>query len=149
HEIDFMFADAGGIPEILAGGQAGARSGQQVSAQANIAVGRVRSQALIVEDALEVLATRMFHLLQRRDPSMYRDARGKPFLLSQLPPETSVKVSAHSASPVYAEGLMEKATALLKAGAIDLETYVELMDPPGMESLKQKARILQENKAQM
>lgn len=150
HEIDAMFADQGGIPEILQGASAaGARSGQQVSAQANIAVGRIRAQALIVEDALETLATRMFHLMQRRDPTLYRGDNGKPFLLSQLPGDATIKVSAHSSSPVYAERIEEKAAALLKAGAIDLVSFVELLDPPGMEALRDKAKILQENKAKM
>jgi hypothetical protein len=150
HEIDAMYADAGGIPEILQGASAaGARSGQQVSAQANIAVGRIRGQALVVEDALELLATRMFHLMQRRDPTLYRGDTGKPFLLSQLPADCTVKVSAHSSSPVYAERIEEKAAMLLKAGAIDLVTFVELMDPPGMEALRDKAKGLQEQKAKM
>lgn len=148
HEIDTMFNDAGGVPPVLQGqGEAGVRAGNQLGTMAGIGVGRLREQAAFVEDALETLATRMFHLLQRRDETAYPLQDGKTFLLAQLPAETTVKVSAHSASPVFAEQLMAKAQLLLKAGAIDLPTFVDLVDPPNRELLMEQARKLQEAQA--
>jgi hypothetical protein len=89
----------------------------------------------------------MFHLLQRRDETAYPKADGKTFLLAQLPSETTIKVSAHSASPVFADQLMAKAQLLLKAGAIDLPTFVDMVDPPNRELLIENARKLQEAQA--
>lgn len=147
--IDAMFADQAGIPEILAGAQgAQQRSGDQVSAMANIAVGRIRKQALYIEDDLEVLATRMFHVLQRNDAVKYQPEGGEPFLLADLPAATTIKVSAHSASPVYADQVQQKAAMLLKAGAIDLPTFVDLMDPPHRDVLREKAKDLQKAQAE-
>lgn len=146
--IDSMFADQAGIPEILAGAQGQQqRSGDQISALANIAVGRIRKQALVIEDALEILATRMFQVLQRNDPTKYQTEGRPKFLLADLPAATTIKVSAHSASPVYADQVQQKAMMLLKAGAIDLPTFVDMMDPPHREVLRDKAKELQKAQA--
>lgn len=150
-EIDQMFDEVMGVPEILQASQQGQmRSAGQVSAMANIAVGRVRQKALVIEDALELIATRIFHLMQRNDATEYPlEGTDDVFLLSQIPPAVVIQVDAHSASPVYAEDTMAKAQALLAAKAIDLPTYVEMVNPPRMEDLRQKAKVLQDNQAKM
>ena len=43
--------------------------------------------------------------------------------------------------------LQQKAQLLLKAGAIDLPTFVELVNPPMVEALRTKSKKLAENKA--
>jgi hypothetical protein len=149
-QIDGMFADASGMQGILEGKeQAGVRAGNQLGTMAGIAAGgRIRDQALIVEDALEVLATRMFHLVQRTDDTAYPLPDGKHFLLAQLPQPVTMRVSAHSASPVYAEQVLAKAQLLRQANAIDLPTFVDLVDPPHRQDLVEKARKLEENQAE-
>lgn len=144
-EIDSMFSAQSGLPEILQGqNQAGVRAGNQLGTLASIAAGgRIRDQALIVEDALEVLATRMFHLVQRTDETAYPLPNGKHFLLAQLPQPVTVRVSAHSASPVYAEQTLAKAQLLRREKAIDLPTFVDLVDPPHRADLIEKARELE------
>lgn len=150
HEIDSMFSDEAGLPDILQGdNQQGVRAGNQVGALATIAGGRVRKRALIVEDALEAVATRQFHLMQRHDDTTYGLPDGRQFLLSQLPPQTIVKVSAHSASPIYQDQTKQDAMMLQQAGAIDLPTFVELVNPPMMELLRDKAKLLAQGQAQM
>ncbi len=149
-QIDQMFADAAGMPEILQGQNSqGVRAGNQLGTLAGIAAGgRIRDQALIVEDALEVLATRMFHLQQRRDSIAYPLPDGKSFLLAQLPQPVAVRVSAHSASPVYAEQTLAKAQLLRREKAIDLPTFVDLIDPPHRGDLVEKARELEQQQAE-
>src|SRR6266446_801035 len=147
-EIDNMFNEMAGVPEILQGAaQQNVRAGGQVTAMANIAVGRLRAKSLIVEDVLEILATRMFHLMQRNDPTEYTKEDGEAFYLSQIPPDVVVSVSAHSASPVYQEDMINNAQLLLKAGAIDMPTFVELVNPPMVEALRTKSKKLAEAKA--
>src|SRR5262245_923629 len=149
-EIDGMFNDSAGITASMQGeNEQGIRAGEQFSRVATVGSSRVRRSALITEDALEVLATKMFRLKQRRDDTEYEIPGGKRFLLGQLGPTAKMKVSAHTSSPIYAEMLQQKADRLLKAGAIDLVDYVELIDPPMKEALKQKARKLMEQKAEM
>jgi len=149
--IDDDFADISGIPSVLgAANQEGIRSGQQLGALAGIATGgKLRKRALRIEDGLQTAATKFLHLLMRRDSTPYALPSGKSFLLSQLPPGIKMLVSAHSASPVFAEQLLGKADRLLQAGAIDLPTYVELVNPPRMEALREKAVGLAEGKAKM
>src|SRR5262249_12324824 len=148
HEIDRMFDESSGIPEILQGANVqGVRAGSQASTLAGIGAGRIRKRALVVEDALEILATRKFHLMQRTDPTPYDSPKGR-FLLSQLPPDVQIKVSAHTSSPVYQDQVERTAQILLKAGAITLPTLVELLDPPGAEALKVDAERLQQAQAE-
>jgi hypothetical protein len=149
-QIDGMFADSAGMQGVLEGKeQAGVRAGNQLGTMAGIAAGgRIRDQALLIEDALEVLATRMFHLLQRRDQTAYPLPDGKAFLLAQLPQPVSVRVSAHSASPVYAEQTLAKAQLLKQANAIGLVDFIDLIDPPHRADLMEKGAILEEQQAQ-
>ena len=150
-QIDQMFSDAAGMPEILQGQNAeGVRAGNQLGTLAGIAAGgRIRDQALIVEDALEIVTTRQFHLLQRMDPTAYPLPDPKQtFLLAKLPQPVTVRVSAHSASPVYAEQTLAKAQLLKQANAISLPDFVDLIDPPHRGDLVEKARILEQQQAE-
>lgn len=151
-QLDMMFSESGGMDPILTGvNPPGARAGQQIGALATLAAGgRIRKKALYVEDALKTAATKYFHALQRIDATEYplRSGKGK-FLLSQIPPSVKMLVAAHSASPVFAEQLAEKATAMLAAKAIGLADYVEMMNPPQVEILKAKARIREEQQAEI
>lgn len=149
HEIDRMFAEAGQLTETLQGSNPqGVRAGSQVSELAGIGIGPIRAQALIIEDALEQAATKMWLIKVRMDDTNYPLPNGDTFLLADLPPGTTVKVDAHSASPVYAEQVKQDAVVLYKAGAIDAVTLIELMNPPMMETLRDKARVLQDQKAE-
>lgn len=148
--LDAMFDESAQLPPILKGqNEQGVRAGSQLADLASIASGAVRNKALIVEDALEVLATRIFHLMQRDDPTAYETDDGQPFMLAQLPHGTTVKVSAHSSSPIYAVDLSDKADRLLKAGAIDLADYVEMLNPPRVDELREKAKVLMKAKAEL
>ena len=149
HELDKMFDEAGNLTETNQGENvSGVRAGNQVGKLSRLGGAPIRSQALLIEDALEVLGSRMFHLMQRRDDHPYPVPNtDKTFLLSQLPFDVGVKVSAHSSSPIYADVVAQKAHLLLKAGAIELPTFVELIDPPMKEALVEKAYRLQEAKA--
>ena len=145
--FDQMFNEEGGIPQDLGTGQDEIRVQGQLTGTSR-KMGRIRKKALIVEDSLEVLATRMFHVLQRNDKTEYQTDDGDTFFLSELPSTTVVKVSAHSASPVYAEQTMEKALVAYKAGAIDDVTLIELLDLPMKEMLVEKAKVIMKNKAE-
>lgn len=143
-----MFNEEGGIPEDLGTAQEDIRVQGQIVGTAR-KMGRIRKKALVVEDGLEVLATRMFHVQQRLDKTRYTSEDGTAFYLADLPADAVVKVSAHSASPVYAEQAIEKALVLFKAGAIDDASLIEILDPPFMELLKAKSAALMQGKAEM
>jgi hypothetical protein len=146
--FDRMFNEEGGIPQDLGTAQEDIRVQGQIVGTAR-KMGRIRKKALTIEDALESLATRMFHVQQRNDPTRYETSEGTRFVLASLPAEAVVKVTAHSASPVYAELAMEKALVLYKAGAIDDAALIEILDPPFMELLREKSYTIMQRKAEM
>jgi len=127
----------------------GVRSTGQFSQVASIGAGRIRRMALVVEDCIGQIATKGFKMLQRHETAPYTLRDGKTFLLSQLPSGITIRVNAHSAAPIFAEQTTNKALLLQKMGALGPEDAVELIDPPNRDELKQKARVISENKAQI
>lgn len=148
--IDRAFDDQSGIPPVAQGEQpGGVRANNQLVSLAGIGAGRIRHMALQLEATLSRIATLGFRIVQRSDAQTYTATDGTRFLLAQLPPGTSLKVSSHSASPIFAEQTQAKAVELLKAGAIGPDWFTELLDPPHREEIKDEARKLSAQKAQM
>jgi hypothetical protein len=109
---------------------------------------------LLVEDAVEDEATLMVKLRAREDKRKYlsdkdKDGKRKEFLLAQVSPDFRVKVSAHSSSPIFAEENRQIATELFKAGAIDKQTLVEMLDPPMIDTVLARLPKLEEAQAEM
>jgi hypothetical protein len=148
-QIDQMFDDQSGIPPTLQGQQMpGVRSNDQLISLAGIGAGRIRHMALQLESVLSDMATLGFRILQHSDDQTYESTRGERFILAQLPAGLSLQVSAHSASPIFSEQTQMKALELFKAGAIDGEWLIELMDPPHREEMKETSRRLAEGRAE-
>jgi len=148
-QIDQMFDDQSGIPPTLQGQQMpGVRSNDQLISLAGIGAGRIRHMALQLESVLSAMATLGFRILQHSDDQTYESTRGERFILAQLPAGLSLQVSAHSASPIFSEQTQMKALELFKAGAIDGEWLIELMDPPHREEMKETSRRLAEGRAE-
>ena len=53
---------------------------------------------------------------------------------------SSVKVDAHSNSPVFSENMTDMAELLFKAKAIDRETFIEMLPVPMKDLLKQRLK---------
>ena len=144
-EIDQMFADRGGLPILLQGqGDPGIRAGNQMGVLATLASARIRKKAMRVEYATSQIATLMLVILRELEEEPLTMPGGKSFLLSQVPRDLVALVAAHSASPLYAAAIKQDALEMLKVGAIDKPTYVELKDPPMVDVLRAKARRLEE-----
>lgn len=144
NELDRMFANAAGLPLLLSQGdqQPGVRSGGQVGVLATIGSARIRKRAMLVETFTSSIATAVLRLHRRMSTDMLTvpEAEGRKFLLSEIPAELVALVSAHSSSPLYAEVVQGKADRLLEKGAIGLDDYVMLTEPPLWEILRAKAR---------
>ena len=93
-----------------------------------------------VEDALEKVATMYLKLMQIYDPTHYTDTEGKPFIADQFTRDFVVKVDAHSNSPIFTEDLKNLAFNLFKAGAIDQEALLDMLEPPMKQLLKDKLK---------
>jgi len=141
NEIDAMFAEASGISSVLSGrGESGVRSQSHASQLARLGSSRAKKRALIVEDALEKMATLYLKVMQQDDTTAYRDNYGIDFIPQQFTKDFVVKVDAHSNSPIFMEDLRSLAFNLFKAQAIDKESLLDLLEPPMKQLLKDKLK---------
>jgi hypothetical protein len=148
HEIDGMFEEASGITNVLSGkGEAGVRSTGHASQLARLGSSRAKKRALIVEDSLEKVATLYLKAMQVYDPTKFVDVEGQPFIPEQFTKDYVVKVDAHSNSPIFTEDTKQLAFNLFKAGAIDKESLLDLLEPPMKQLLKDKLKKIEEKGA--
>jgi hypothetical protein len=158
--IDEKFDRLGGLPMgANPVTDANVRSAGQMTAGASLSSPRTNRRAMRVEDALEDVMTPAYRLHRRvsRDPLRIPLTEpdpdtGKPyrqFYLTQIPGELNIRVSAHSASPLYRTQAREDAVVLRREQVVDDETFVELFGPMLHEMVRAKARRLAAGKAKM
>jgi hypothetical protein len=146
-EIDMMFEEASGIGNVLQGkGESGVRSAGHASQLARLGSSRAKKRALIVEDAIEKIATLYLKLMQVYDNSHYLDSEGIPFIADQFTKNFTVKVDAHSNSPIFTEDLRDLAFSLFKAQAIDKESLLDLLEPPMKQQLKDRLKVMEKQR---
>lgn len=144
HEIDAMFSERSGLQNIMMGkGESGVRSGRQTSELARLGSARIKKRALVVEDALEKIATLYLKVMQKHDTNDLKDAKGNPFIPSQFTSDYVVKVDSHSNSPLFSEDHKQLAAELLEAHAIDRESFIEMIDPPMKDLLLRKLKLME------
>ena len=149
HEVDAMFAEASGISSVLSGrGEQGVRSAGHASQLARLGASRAKKRALIVEDSLEKVATLYMKLLQVYDNTRLTDEDGNKFIAEQFTKNYVVKVDAHSNSPIFTEDMRQLAFNLHKAGAIDKESLIDLLEPPMKQLLKERLKKAEAKQAQ-
>jgi len=149
HEIDAMFAEVSGISNVLSGrGESGVRSQGHASQLARLGSSRAKKRALVVEDALEKVATLYLKLMQSYDDTHFKDIEERPFIAEQFTKDFVVKVDAHSNSPIFTEDLRQLAFNLFKAQAIDKESLLDLLEPPMKQLLKDKLKMNEAKQAE-
>ena len=141
HEISAMFEEVSGIGNVLQGkGESGVRSAGHASQLARLGSSRAKKRALIVEDSLEKVASLYLKLMQAYDPTHFKDSEGVPFIAEQFTNDYVVKVDAHSNSPIFTEDTKQLAFNLYKAGAIDKEALLDMVEAPGKQLLIEKLK---------
>jgi hypothetical protein len=144
HEIDAAFSEHSGLPNTVQGkGEVGVRSGKQASELARLGSARIKKRSLVIEDALERMATLFLKLLRKYDATIYNDAQGNPFSADQFTSDFMVKVDAHSNSPIFVEDKKELAFAMLNAHMVTRERAIDMIDPPDKEILKREVREIE------
>ena len=150
HEVDAMFAEASGISSVLSGrGEQGVRSAGHASQLARLGSSRAKKRAIIVEDAIEKVATLYLKMMRVYDDTHFKDVDGVPFIAAQFTEDFVVKVDAHSNSPIFTEDLRQLAFNLFKAQAIDREGLIDLLEPPMKQLLKEKLKANEQKQAEM
>ena len=148
HEVDEMFAEASGISNVLSGkGESGVRSQGHASQLARLGSARIKKRALVIEDSLEKVATLYLKLMQVYDDTHFQDTNGKKFIAEQFSKDFTVKVDAHSNSPIFTEDLKQLAFNLFKTGSIDKESLLDLVEPPMKQLLIEKLQKREKEQA--
>ncbi len=138
------------IPKSMAGQtEAGVRSGEQAVMQALMGAGPTLDRAMAVERWLETIATARAKLRRVVSPRPLVRDNGERFLLMHLPDDFTMKVWAHSSSPIYTEHLIQKAFAVHKAGALSSEDLIILSGLPNTDALRRKSKQLEQGQAEM
>ena len=141
HEIDSSFAERSGLQNILMGkGEAGVRSGRQTTELARLSSARIKKRALVIEDALEKMATLYLKCMQKYDAREFRDDKDNPFIAEQFTHNFVVKVDAHSNSPLFVEDAKSEAAEMLQLGIITKERYIDMVNPPEKEIMRRELK---------
>lgn len=144
-EIDQMFEEASGIVNVLQGrGESGVRSAGHASQLARLGSSRAKKRALIIEDALEKMATLYLKAMQTYSDRIYTDDQGDKFIANQFTKDFVVKVDAHSNSPIFTEDLRSLAFQLADRGAITKERLIDILEPPMKQLLKEDLRKMEQ-----
>lgn len=135
--IDEMFSELSGLQNLLMGkGESGVRSGRQTSELARLGSSRIKKRSMVIEDSLESLATKYFKTMRRYSDEKYQTTPAKegeppePFILAQLSDEATIRVDAHSSSPLFVEDQKSDAAFMLENKVIDRASYLEIVSPP-------------------
>ena len=143
------FADALALHNVLQGkGEPGVRGRGHAQELARISSARIKEKALSVEDSLEKAATLQLRIMADYDDTLLPDDNKTTFVLAQLTKDCTVKVDAHSNSPLFADDTREQANELFDKEIIDGKSYIDMTKPPSPEVLKQRYEELQKKKQQ-
>ena len=139
---------AGFQPIMMGQGEPGVRAGSHAQTLLRTGSPRMRDRALLIERQGAAHGDFCFKMLQNKDADVYVSKLKEKFLLKQLPPDYRIAVDSHSGSPVFADDIERKATALAKSGAISPSDYIMLTRPPHMDILIERADARAQQQAQ-
>ena len=135
-QIDMMFGEASGIGSILMGeGSPGVRSASQAAQLAKLGGSRAKKRAMIVEDALDKCATIMARINQKYNKEVLTTEAGEKFIAAQFTDDFTMRVDAHSNSPLFVDDSRALAFNMLKAGLITKARCIEMINPPMKQAL--------------
>ena len=135
-ENDEAFMEMSGLSNVMQGrGESGVRSRGHAAELMRVGSSRAKKRALIIEDALEKSATLFAKAIQMDDEDDMISDIGHKFIAAQMTDQYTVKVDAHSNSPVFSESIKQDAELLFKAKAIDREWLIRMVAPPMMDEL--------------
>lgn len=152
-KIEAMFDDVAGIGHVLQGkGEAGVRSRGQADLLARLGSARPKERAAVAEESAQGLAGLMLRNVQEHSDQRFiaemPGGKRLPFTAEQFTKDYEVHVDAHSSSPIFVEDRKQDALQLREAGAIDRETFLEMMDPPNLQHLKSRLKVMEAKEAQ-
>jgi len=79
-------------------------------------------------------------MMQRYDNRTYKTDEDVKFIAEQFTKDYTVKVDAHSNSPIFMEDSRQLAFNLFKAGALTKERLIDMVEPPMKQIIKEDLR---------
>lgn len=139
-----------GIPKAATGqADPSMRSGEQTLTHAMLGAGPTLTRAMMVERWLEGIATDVLRTWRNLcDRPLVRN-NGQRFYLRQMPGDFTVRVHAHSASPIYTEQLKALVFAAKKEGMLTPHDALRLLNLPGTDMLLRAVEGLEKSQAEM
>lgn len=140
-EIDMMMNETIGLSPTLQGAaEAGVRGGEHASVLVESGSGRILRRALNIEHGLEAAANLMLQILRKYDDCVLGEQDGMKFTAAMFPKDTMVRISSHSSSPLFSNNIQSLALEMLQLGVIDKADFIDLVDPPFADTLKQRVK---------
>lgn len=148
----------GGFDNILGGqAQPGVRANEHAETLMKAASPRLRDRALVLERQLASAADLRLSLMEIKDPRNYwtdghneESIQKTSFLLHDLPEDRRVSVDGHSSSPIFMNSHQNLVAFGVKAGFIDGESAIDLLqDLPMKEILKNRLRLREEKQEKL
>ncbi len=155
NQINNLFLEASGLTEVLSGrGEQGVRSRQHAQELRKTGGGRIKRTALKLEQSLVRIGDVGLKLKMKNDDTPIvpePDEKGKadPFLPVQIASDIHMRVEGHSHSPLFSDESRELASLMMKAQAINKETFVRMLNPPNRDNIIHSQRLEQKQKAKM
>lgn len=148
NDIDAMFSNTLGLTEMLQGQSSGKeRGGAHARVMMEAGAGRLTGRMLNVERSVAESASLLLALTKRYDATVLVDDDGAKYVMGQVPSDTTVDVTAHSSSPLFASRAQQEAVQLMELGIIDKEDFIDLADPPMAQALKQRMKAREKAQA--
>lgn len=138
NEIGGLFLEQSGLTEILTGrGERGVRGKGHARELQNTGGGRIRKTAVRLEAPLVRIASIGLRLKARNDDEHLSMEGGEEFTYAQVVGDEkfTMRVAAHSHSPLFTMETRELALILKQQGAIDNEWLVRLLNPTQRDNL--------------
>lgn len=139
--LDGWFNEAAGFTAIMQGqGEPGVRAGSHADTLLRTSSPRLRTRALMIEKQVADFGETCFEMLREKDARVLLSGTAEAFTLSQLPDDIQVNVDSHTSSPAFSGDNATMAMALRRVGAIDDESFIELMKPPRQDRLVARSK---------
>lgn len=143
-KLEDIFNDVAGFTNILSGqGEPGVRAGVHAGVLLRTSTPRLRDRALMAERQCSEFGNKVLGMLQAKDASVLIAADNSEFTLAQLPDDAACTVDSHTSSPAFVDDNRQLAYSLAKAGAINGETLIQMLHPPGEDILVARLRAQQ------
>jgi hypothetical protein len=148
-KIGELFLEASGLTQTITGqGTHGVRSHEHARQLVITGSGRIKKAAISLEPALSRMGELLLMILKHNDPEHLMTASGQEFIAGMIEGDLEVHVDGHSHSPLFADETKQMAFALYGESAIDKESLLRLVAPPGLQNLLERVRKMEQLRAQ-